>query len=108
VLVTDTVWLAEVEGTLAGYAAASRGWLNHLYVDPERHERGVGSTLLAAAVPACGEEIRLWTFQRNVQARRFYERNGFTLEQLTDGASNEEREPDALHRRGAADAASSP
>ena len=41
--------------------------------------------------------MRLWTFQRNQRARRFYERRGFRLVLLTDGADNEEKEPDALY-----------
>jgi hypothetical protein len=36
-------------------------------------------------------------FQRNEDARRFYERQGCVLVELTDGAGNEEREPDALY-----------
>ena len=45
---------------------------------------------------AGAEGLQLWVFQRNVGARRFYERHGFTLTELTDGSRNEEREPDAL------------
>ena len=41
--------------------------------------------------------FRLWVFQANTGARRFYERDGCTLVKLTDGADNEEREPDALY-----------
>jgi ribosomal protein S18 acetylase RimI-like enzyme len=41
-------------------------------------------------------ELQLWTFQRNVSAIRFYQANGFRLVRETDGAVNEEREPDAL------------
>ena len=40
--------------------------------------------------------LRLWVFQENVGARRFYERRGFRLVRETDGAGNEEKEPDAL------------
>ncbi len=43
------------------------------------------------------DEIRLWTFQRNMPARRFCERHGFMAERQTDGARNEEREPDMLY-----------
>ena len=43
--------------------------------------------------------VNLWTFQRNTGARRFYERNGFIAVELTDGASNEEREPDVRYTR---------
>jgi hypothetical protein len=41
--------------------------------------------------------LHLWTFQRNAQARRFYEARGFALVEETDGAGNEEKEPDALY-----------
>jgi putative acetyltransferase len=43
--------------------------------------------------------LRLWTFQRNAGARRFYERNGFAAVELTDGLGNEEREPDVRYER---------
>ena len=36
------------------------------------------------------------TFQRNANARRFYEARGFALVRQTDGSDNEEKEPDAL------------
>jgi hypothetical protein len=41
--------------------------------------------------------LQLWTFQRNAQVRRFYESRGFVLVEETDGAGNEEREPDARY-----------
>ena len=41
--------------------------------------------------------FHLWVFQRNEGARRFYERHGLRLAALTDGAGNEEREPDARY-----------
>ena len=41
--------------------------------------------------------FRLWVFQGNEGARRFYERQGLRLVELTDGSANEEREPDALY-----------
>lgn len=98
ILVTGEIWVAE-DNALLGYAATTPGWLNHLFVEPAHHGRGVGSALLAAALPAAAGPVRLWVFQRNAQARRFYERHGFTLERLTDGSGNEEKEPDALYVR---------
>lgn len=92
----NTVWLAEDAAGLAGYAAAAPGWLNHLYVHPNRQGSGAGSRLLTQAMLDAGE-LRLWTFQKNARARAFYEARGFILERLTDGAHNEEREPDALY-----------
>jgi hypothetical protein len=35
--------------------------------------------------------------QRNTRARRFYEARGFVLTEETDGAGNEENEPDARY-----------
>jgi GNAT superfamily N-acetyltransferase len=94
----NTVWLAEADdAALAGYAAVAPGWLTHLYVHPEHQGAGVGPALLAQAM-ADADELQLWTFQRNARARAFYEKRGFELVELTDGAGNEEREPDCLYR----------
>ena len=97
VFVSCTIWLAEAEGQPVGFAAFRPGWLDHLYVDPAWHGRSVGQALLSVAKEA-QSELNLWAFQRNVQARRFYERQGFALVALADGSANEEREPDAHYR----------
>ena len=93
----QSIWMAEDAGAPIGFAAAASGWLNHLYVDPTWHGRGAADSLLYAACPAA--EVRLWCFQRNGRARRFYERRGFAVERLTDGAGNEEREPESCWYR---------
>ncbi|MGY4308395.1 GNAT superfamily N-acetyltransferase [Bradyrhizobium sp. USDA 4369] len=82
---------------LAGFIALRKEWIDQLYVHPEAQGRGVGSALLDLA-KTTGDRLHLWTFQRNMAARRFYERRGFVLVEETDGARNEEREPDALYR----------
>jgi ribosomal protein S18 acetylase RimI-like enzyme len=43
--------------------------------------------------------VRLYTFQENTGARRFYERHGFKAVKLTDGHDNEENCPDVLYER---------
>ena len=56
----------------------------------------------ANARRGCGRpihEVSLWTFQRNVGARRFYERNRFVVMESTDGANNEEGDPDVRYTR---------
>ncbi len=93
----STIRLAEDGARLIGFSAMRPTWLVHLYVDPAWHGRGVGQALLTAAREDVAE-LSLWVFQSNTQARRFYERQGFTLVELTDGAANEERLPDALYR----------
>lgn len=92
----NEVWLAEEGGVALGYIAFHPGWIAHLYVHPDHQGRGIGPRLMERAL-ADSVERRLWTFQRNARARTFYEARGFELERLTDGADNEEREPDALY-----------
>jgi GNAT superfamily N-acetyltransferase len=90
-------WVLEEEGRVIGFAAMSDEMLEHLYVDPAAQGRGVGSELLALAKRRRPAGFRLWVFQKNGAARRFYERRRFVLVELTDGAGNEERVPDALY-----------
>jgi ribosomal protein S18 acetylase RimI-like enzyme len=58
---------------------------------------GIGSRLLDCALATAPRPIRLYTFQQNTGARRFYERNGFLPIRFTDGAANEEQCPDVLY-----------
>lgn len=81
---------------LAGFLALRDGWIDQLHVLPGHQRRGVGTALLAHA-KAAAPSLRLRTFQRNAPARAFYERHGFRLVEETDGARNEEGEPDALY-----------
>ena len=89
------VWMAVQEGELVGFCAVRRGWVDHLYVGHERHGQGIGQALLRRALNG-RRRVRLWTFQRNARARAFYTRQGFRETRFTDGAHNEEREPDVL------------
>jgi GNAT superfamily N-acetyltransferase len=91
------VWVAEEDGRIVGFMALGEGWLDHIYVDPEQQNRGTGTALLTLAMQRRPNGLQLWAFQKNEGARRLYERHGFRLEQLTDGADNMEREPDALY-----------
>jgi GNAT superfamily N-acetyltransferase len=93
---TCQIWGAFNGGALTGIIAFRNDWIDQLYVLPEIQGRGVGNELLGIAkrIRNC---LQLWTFQRNAQARRFYEARGFVLVELTDGAGNEEKEPDARY-----------
>jgi GNAT superfamily N-acetyltransferase len=90
------VWVADADGQVAGYVGFDADWINHLYVHPHVQGQGLGPQLLALAT-ADGRTRRLWTFQQNARARRFYEARGFVLVELTDGSGNEEKTPDALY-----------
>jgi ribosomal protein S18 acetylase RimI-like enzyme len=83
-------------GDLTGIIAFRTDWIDQLYVLPEAQRLGVDSELLQIAKRAF-DRLQLWTFQRNAPARRFYEARGFALVEQTDGAGNEEKEPDARY-----------
>jgi GNAT superfamily N-acetyltransferase len=90
------VWGAFDSAAMIGVLAFRQDWIDQLYVLPNAQGQGIGTELLQVAQNAFGR-LQLWTFQRNVQARRFYEARGFALVQETDGARNEEKEPDARY-----------
>jgi putative acetyltransferase len=89
------VWGAR-DPELIGFIAFREGWIDQLYVLPSRQRQGVGRALLRIAQTAC-PHLQLWTFQRNMPARRFYETEGFVAVRETDGSGNGEREPDVLY-----------
>jgi ribosomal protein S18 acetylase RimI-like enzyme len=100
----EEIWLAEENGCVLGFLAIRRsrqnGWetLEKLYVEPDAQNGGVGTALLGKAKELRPDGFVLWVFQKNTGARRFYERHGFVLARLTDGAENMEHEPDALYK----------
>ena len=72
--------------------------LDQLYVAPERSGQGIGTRLVERARFEAPAGLVLWTFQVNTAARAFYARRGFAEVALTDGADNEEHEPDVRLR----------
>jgi GNAT superfamily N-acetyltransferase len=95
------VTVAEADGRVVGVMATANSeqmsWVNQMAVDPVLVNEGVGTLLLAHAMRTLPLPIRLYTFQANVGARRFYERHGFVPIEFTDGQTNEERCPDVLY-----------
>jgi GNAT superfamily N-acetyltransferase len=98
VLATQSVWLAETNDRIVGYAARKDVWLMGLYVAPEWCGNGIGQRLLERVLSE-SPSLELWTFARNAGARRFYERNGFVAVEFGDGGGNEEGEADVRYVR---------
>ncbi|MDP9187631.1 MAG: GNAT family N-acetyltransferase [Actinomycetota bacterium] len=84
--------IAEVDGNVVGYcyvAAPGRdepadsriAEVVAIYVDPKRWGNGIGRALMESVteeVTRAGyEQMTLWTFERNAQARAFYARLGW-------------------------------
>jgi len=97
------VTVARLHGTPVGVLVvgsdAGFNWIDQFYVAPGHTGAGIGRKMLARALEILGRRlpIRLYTFQANTGARKFYERAGFEIIALTDGADNEEHCPDVLY-----------
>ena len=84
------------EGGVAGYLALEGDLVTGLYVRAGDRRRGIGSALLEAAKARSPDGLRLWVFQPNTDAIRFYTRHGFRTLLETDGRDNDEKVPDQL------------
>lgn len=95
------VMLALMNGEAVGAMSTSQegacSWITQMAVHPAYVGHGIGSSLLAHALRVLAPPIRLYTFQANTRARRFYELHGFRAIEFTDGRGNEERCPDVLY-----------
>ncbi|WKX71435.1 GNAT family N-acetyltransferase [Streptomyces sp. XD-27] len=70
-------WVAEsAEGAVVGLLGLLEAEIGGLFVAPEAQGTGVGRDLVEHAVTLHGE-MTLEVFERNLRARRFYERMGF-------------------------------
>jgi ribosomal protein S18 acetylase RimI-like enzyme len=89
------------EGNVVAVLAVSEddtfAWIDQLYVLPGYERRGLGTSLLTFAHNSLKRPIRLFTFQQNAGARRFYEHHGYKVVALSDGQSNEEKCPDVQY-----------
>jgi GNAT superfamily N-acetyltransferase len=96
VLLTCEVWVADSSGEAIALMALDQEWIDQLYVDPDATGRGIGGALLEHAMRLRPTGLKLWTFQSNLDARRFYEAHGFIATAMTTG-NNEERAPDVCY-----------
>lgn len=97
---TGNVYVAENDKGIVGMMAISASdtisWIDQLYLAPDAVGQGIGSQLLQTAMEKLNHPIRLYTFQQNHGARKFYERHGFREISRSDGSDNEEKCPDIL------------
>jgi GNAT superfamily N-acetyltransferase len=99
-------WVRMVVGQrgIAGFIVRDRQRVHALYVHPRAQGGGVGRALLNEAKADC-PMLELWTLQDNHTARAFYQAQGFTEGQRSDGAGNDENQPDiqlTWHRKSTA------
>jgi GNAT superfamily N-acetyltransferase len=80
-------WVGDVDGRPAGVVAVADEFLRNLYVVTARQGTGVGSALHDLALERLRvrgvTRAKLWCLEENWDARRFYERRGWTLTEET-------------------------
>jgi ribosomal protein S18 acetylase RimI-like enzyme len=96
----DLFLVAVLDGRVVGSAMAGfdghRGWVNYVAVAPELQGSGVGRALMAAVetalrargCPKLNLQVRRW----NTQAVGFYERLGYTVEDMISMGKRLDRE----------------
>ena len=76
---TCEVWVAARSVELQGVLFLEAPWIRGFAVFPEFQRQGIGTALLRKVRERSPGELRLYTFQRNVAARAFYEKHGFAV-----------------------------
>jgi GNAT superfamily N-acetyltransferase len=93
ILPKDKIWVAVFGGERVAFMAMKEDFIDQLYVHPDHWRKGFGKALLDFAKKLAPSHLWLFTLQINVNARAFYEKNGFAAEKF--GISPEpECEPD--------------
>lgn len=93
ILITNRVWVVEMVGRPVAFLAMNNDFIDRLYIHPDFQRRGIGERLLNFAREKSPEHLWLYTLQINLNARAFYEKNGFVAEKF--GVSPPpENEPD--------------
>ena len=82
VLIDNEIWVAEVDNRPVAFMAMNDEFVDQLYIHPDYWRRGIGNALLNFARAQSPEHVWLYTLQVNVNARAFYEKNGFVAEKL--------------------------
>ena len=82
ILKENKVWVVEIDRRPVAFLAMRDDFIDHLYVHPDHQNLGIGKALLGHARQLAPDHIWLYTLQVNVNARAFYERNGFIAEKF--------------------------
>ena len=87
------VRVAIKDDEVVGFLACHGSDLNAFYIATAWRGQGIGAVMIRQLKRETAA-LRLWTFQANIGAQKFYEHHGFAEVRRTDGASNDERMPD--------------
>jgi GNAT superfamily N-acetyltransferase len=82
ILMKDRIWVVEMGGRPVAFMAMDNDFIDQLYVHPDQWRMGIGEALLNFARERSPAHLWLYTLQVNVNARAFYEKNGFIVEKF--------------------------
>lgn len=97
ILVENTVWVVDDEQAHpVAFMAINNDFIDQIFVHPDHWRQGIGEALIHFARTLSPQHLWLYTLQDNVNARTFYEKNGFVVTKL--GISPPpENEPDVKY-----------
>ncbi len=91
------VFITDHADEVLGYFCLSDDdFITSFYVKAGERSAGLGEKMMDHAKELRPNGLKLWTFVANMDAQRFYEREGFVEEKRTEG-DNEEGLPDILY-----------
>jgi GNAT superfamily N-acetyltransferase len=82
ILKRNRIWVVEVDHRPVAFMAMEKDFIDQLYIHPDYQRRGIGKAFLNFAREQSAEHVWLYTLQNNVNARAFYEKNGFVAEKF--------------------------
>ena len=82
ILKKNKVWVVESDKHVIAFIAMENDFIDQLFVHPDYWRQGIGEALLNFARTKSPEQVWLYTLQVNVNARAFYEKNGFIAEKF--------------------------
>jgi ribosomal protein S18 acetylase RimI-like enzyme len=82
ILKKNKVWIVEVDSYPVAFMAMESEFIDQLYIHPDYQRQGIGKALLDFARKQSPDHVWLYTLRINVNARAFYEKNGFVAEKF--------------------------
>jgi ribosomal protein S18 acetylase RimI-like enzyme len=82
ILSQNKVFVVDSDQRPVAFMAMKDEFIDQLYVHPDYQNRGIGKALLDYARRLSPEHLWLYTLQININARAFYEKNGFIAEKF--------------------------
>jgi len=69
-------WVAEIDGNVEGFIALMSSEVGAIFLQPDRHGKGIGKALMDKAQELHGD-LEVEVFKENSIGRKFYSRYGF-------------------------------